>query len=502
MRALLLIALAGCVGPAWATNTNKPMTMSQISARAVEAKYGAADAIWRDVGTSRTVTAAVSPAGSVVLSSVVKAPSPVVGAVIDVAVVRTVPWASVSRAVAKSLPLISTALAIKEIADAIRCREAGGGGAECDAGTAETTTTGDQWRKSSGSPDYTNGPWRTSGAAACADWQAVLAAQPSGNMCGVANSSVTVLSAPSSPGNGSCVLRIVVTSVVSSGSPNYIQSCNTSAGTYDASKPVEGGTGTSTKCPDVVVNGVTLTPVKGPDGKCATNVYAPASEDAVAAKGEAYGDKTKAPQIVGDLNAAGKPIDHPFPTVDPVPDSVVGPRETTSNPDGSTTIKDTSWDLSPTPTGYEWVPRTTTKDYPPGATIPPPGAVTDGTTTTGGAPKDEIITCGLPNTPPCKIDETGTPTTATIPKAEVDAAKDSGLSKITDLGSIQAPAWSWTFSLPTGCTAVTVGPFLSQSVVVDLCQYQSLIHDLAALIWVAFTLWACVGMAGRAFSAG
>jgi len=54
MRALLIVALAGFLAPAWATNTNKPMTLSQIAARQVEAKYGAADAIWRDTPVPET----------------------------------------------------------------------------------------------------------------------------------------------------------------------------------------------------------------------------------------------------------------------------------------------------------------------------------------------------------------------------------------------------------------------------------------------------------------
>jgi len=61
----------------------------------------------------------------------------------------------------------------------------------------------------------------------------------------------------------------------------------------------------------------------------------------------------------------------------------------------------------------------------------------------GSAPEKD--TCGMPNTPPCKIDETGTPTTATdptIPDAPV-ARKDDSLP------------WVWGFTLPSGtCSAL------------------------------------------------
>jgi len=488
MRVLVVVALVGLWGPSWAvTNTSTPAVLSQVSARTVNAIPGTSStwAQWANAGLFPSYGAG-SPLGTVVAQTIQKGPSPMVGEVIDVAVKRSLPWASISRAVAKSLPLISTALAIKEIADAIRCREAVGGAAECDVGTDETMQPAPCWKNDVQLTTCMSSP----SAAAVAIANVIDAAnsgygftnttQPAGaeTSCGTNCRDVNVPYKRVRDSNGQIM-----------GTPDrLIRVINTPTNAL--------------ACPSIIVNGVTLVPVKGPDGKCATNVYQPASEDAVATKAETWGDKTKAPLIVGDLNAAGKPIDHPFPTVDPVPDSVVGPRETTTHPDGSTTIKDTIWDLAPTPTGYGWTPRTVTKDYPPGATIPPPGTVTDGTSTTGSAPKDDPITCGLPNTPACKIDETGTPTTGTISKAEADAAKASALGKITEIGAIQAPAWTWSFSLPTVCSPITVGPFLTQTVTVDLCQYQPMIHDLVALIWAAFTVWACVGMVGRTFATG
>lgn len=482
MRALLFVALAGFLAPSWAQNSNVPLTISQISARQVAAKWSieaAVNQIWSNTAAApRTVSAAVTPAGSVVLSSMYKGPSPIPGQVIDVAVKRTLPWASISRAFAKSLPLISTALALKEIADAIRCREAVGGSGECDLGQNETTQTQVCFTISNGwtQPPAPGACGVTIGAAATA-WT-VWATNQANAKAASPPKSFTVVSCTATQ----CTFNAV----------------QVSSTLHAVATP---STAQVSACPAVALNGGTVYPVKGVDGKCPTYIYVPQTEDQVATKAETWGDKAKAPLVVQDLNNAGKPVDHPFPALDPG-SSVYGPRETTNKPDGTTTTKDTRYDFSPTADGYQWTPTTIVKDWPAGSTPTAPGTVTGGTSTTGTAPKDDPITCGLPNTPACKIDETGTPTSGNISKAEVDASKQSGLDKITSLGQVQAPQWTWSFSLPSNCSAIQVGPFLSQTVTVDLCAYQPMIHDLVSLIWAAFTAWALVGMVGRTFATG
>jgi hypothetical protein len=468
-------------------NTMHDVLMSQSTATRVIGQQRV-DASWRGGAAAERVLYGIpGDAGAVGSKLVHKGLAPA-GEIIDVEVKRILPWKNIARAVAKSLPLISTAVAIKDIADSIRCREAPGGLSECDPGTPEAVSEVLKWSASC----FNNSAVACTGyvhgsrdAAADAAFQQYKAAS-SGSAC-KGNRWEWLGALPSLPSEGRAYR-------VFNQCPGY------ESHAYDG---VVGSQSVSAlSCPPVVVNGVSLVPVKGPDGKCATNIYQPASEDDVATKAETWGDKAKAPLIVGDLYSGGKPIDHAPPELDPVPSSINGPRETTTHPDGSTTVRDTRYDFQPGPARYDWSPVTTTKDYPPGATIPPPGAVTDGTTTTGSAPKEEIITCGLPSTPPCKIDETGTPSSANIPTAQVDAAKGSALGKITELGTVQAPAWTWSFALPTGCQAMTVGPFAGRSVTVDLCAYQSMIHDLASLIWAAFTIWACVGMVGRTFASG
>lgn len=451
------------------------------------------DQAWQAAGSlERQLYGIPGNAGAVSVVDKYKGPSPKVGEIIDVDVKRTLPWSKITKAAAKSLPLISTAVALKEIMDAIRCREAPGGAAECDAGAQETAQYVYKVNKShAGQSGFFVGG---SVAAVCNTAAQGVAASGSGG--GYVWSVVSVTVTPDSEYPYLACSQVVIRKC-NPVAPQGNGACsNESSGPWGVTRDQQ------LACAPIVVNGVTLFPVKGPDGKCPTNIYSPASEDDVATKGETWGDKSKAPQLVGELGQAGKPIEHDPPVSDPVPDSVVGPRETTTHPDGSTTIRDTVWDLVPTADGYGWSPRVVVKDYAPGAVIPPPGEVSGGTSTTGTTPKEEVITCGLPGKPPCKIDETGTPTTGTISKEEVNVAKGEALGKITELGTIQAPAWSWSFALPTGCSAIAVGPFLTRTVTVDLCAYQGLIHDLVALLWASATVWVCVGMVGRAFSAG
>lgn len=452
-------------------DTQQPLTLSQISARNVEAKYGQRSSTWRIGGT----VAAGSTAGSVLVTQALKGPSPLVGQIIDVDVKRTLPWANISRAVARSLPLISTAVAIAEIAEAIRCRESAGGGAECDPGTDELNQTFTVYCLTYGGSTHCNQNRVTTAEG----YIAYANANKAGNVSNIYRSG---------PAANSLSFYAVI--VYAGGGETWNQVF------------LQQQTQTQTGCPQVSTPQGLITVFRGVDGKCPTLVYSPHTEDQVAERAEDFGDKARAVPIANDLLGNGVPIEHPPAVADPVPDSIIGERERTDHPDGSTTVRDTRYELAPTPNGYGWTPSVTTKDYPPGAVIPPPGEVSDGTTTTGTAPNEDPITCGLPNTPPCKIDESGTPSSATIDRAEVDQARGDALGKVADIGAIQAPAWSWSFSLPSSCSPLSVGPFAGRTVVVDLCEYQPMIHDIVALIWAAFTVWACVGMVGRAFSTG
>lgn len=119
-------------------------------------------------------------------------------------------------------------------------------------------------------------------------------------------------------------------------------------------------------------------------------------------------------------------------------------------------------------------------------------------TTTETTDKPPQTTCGLPGSPACKIDETGTATgpadTFTQPKADIDTAKTAAETAIGNAASISAPVWSFTFQLPTGCAPYVTG---IRGVILNVCQYQSTIHGLLSAIWAAATIFCMIGMVGR-----
>lgn len=113
-------------------------------------------------------------------------------------------------------------------------------------------------------------------------------------------------------------------------------------------------------------------------------------------------------------------------------------------------------------------------------------------------PVTDAITCGLPGTPPCKIDEAGTPTDGEKPfekaKTAIDTAKDAAKDGIESATKIEAPAWTFSFQLPTGCAPYVTG---LRGVILNICEWQSTIHDLMSMIWAGSTFFCIAGMVGR-----
>lgn len=147
----------------------------------------------------------------------------------------------------------------------------------------------------------------------------------------------------------------------------------------------------------------------------------------------------------------------------------------TTNPDGTTT---TSVTTTPGTT------VTTTQNLTPSAT-----------------PESETksdVTCGLPGTPICavKVDETATPAAVleNVYSPKLEAPDTSSKSAIAGASLITAPAWSFSFQLPTGCAPYVTG---LRGFIMNVCQFQSTIHDLLSMVWAAATAFGLIGMVGR-----
>lgn len=147
---------------------------------------------------------------------------------------------------------------------------------------------------------------------------------------------------------------------------------------------------------------------------------------------------------------------------------------TTTNPDGTTQT--------------QTITTTTTT----------PGRTETGTYATPKPDAPAPTGCGLPGGPACKIDETGTETTVgttyDAPKAELETAKAAAAASINSATQITAPSWSFSFQLPTGCAPYNTG---IRNVIVNMCTYQSTIHDLMSLVWAAATAFCIIGMVGK-----
>lgn len=185
------------------------------------------------------------------------------------------------------------------------------------------------------------------------------------------------------------------------------------------------------------------------------------------------------------------PLDEPM-SVGPVPDVTISTSTSTDNATPPHTVTTTEKDVG-TDDGQgdvDWTTQTTTDD---------------GTTeTTTDEKKTQLDPCGLPTTPPCKIDEGDTPKTEAL-KTETDAYKDASTARQGELPNVTSPtgkntAWSWSLSFPTTCVPLTVDMrvgSIGQIVTLNPCSFIAVFHELMSMIWAASTLFLVVGMVGR-----
>lgn len=118
------------------------------------------------------------------------------------------------------------------------------------------------------------------------------------------------------------------------------------------------------------------------------------------------------------------------------------------------------------------------------------------TETTDPQEPQEIKVCGLPNTPPCKIDETGTPESApTANQEKIDEYKskmDEQREQIKEAGSGIFDSFNIFFSAPpfAACTPYILPRDMGT---VDPCPVVDGVRAVMAYIWALGALFLCVG---------
>lgn len=123
----------------------------------------------------------------------------------------------------------------------------------------------------------------------------------------------------------------------------------------------------------------------------------------------------------------------------------------------------------------------------------------DGTSSGGGS--------GSNSGEPTPIDEAGMPSGAGAydgATAGVNANRDAAVAGVNSAAGTAGKntSWSFVFAFPTGCSEIPLGAFAPYLSGVNVCAYQDTIHDLMSLIWLAVTVFCCIGMVGRAVGGG
>lgn len=123
------------------------------------------------------------------------------------------------------------------------------------------------------------------------------------------------------------------------------------------------------------------------------------------------------------------------------------------------------------------------------------------TTTTTTPPPPEQKNCGLPSTPPCKIDENGTPTyVAPSDKPITKLIGDDADKTAAVAGSIVDPGFGWFDAPPVAeCTpfawqTATYAFVGSTSGIIDPCPTMVTLRTLMGYFWALFAAFFCFGM--------
>lgn len=408
----------------------------------------------------------------------------VAGGVAEMAIVQTIPFAQVMKMGARALPYVGAAAAAYQIYDAYRIYKdnANVGQLQQDAGQVSTSASGTRCTGRNKPISGSSAPYvfvdNVSRDAACAaiiqqnlDYEAIYypgAAFTGPMACDVGTSGACVR--PSYlPGFGAY-------NIGSDYAPRTITVCPATTDALDPSRSRVAGS-----APNI-------------DGKCPTGLYTGVPFDTAGATvaGQSTVDKNKAAAIAKEALGVGvsaSPLASPTasPTPSPVsgtelapvvkgPATVAGPTTTTTTtPTGGTSTTTT------TTTNYNITYAGDTYNYTTSKTESSPTA-----TTTTSAPAPEVKVCGVPGSPACKIDETGTPSTMdkTAAEAALAAAQAARVSDINGSAGKDALPWQWPFALPVGaCSAFHFDTVRLGAWTIDPCSSSNVALWRSLLAW-------------------
>lgn len=388
----------------------------------------------------------------------------------DMFVQRTMTWGNLMRGGARALPYIAVGVTLYEIFNAVRCQYRTNGGTApgiaCDEGVAPVPGGTQYYWVNVNNGFIGTGP-------AVMDNALMELNQPGGETgCGFTSQPAFPTVNP--PAYWDWSVRCFYWN-------------GQLSDTYTIARAYLHSQGPALTCP----NGGTI----GRDGRCPTGNYVATDPDVAADRAALHAtdaEKALAPEIAPAIT----PYVDLAPWAEPAAQPLTGPASvaesptttTTTNPQGQTSTTTTQVTNNITYQGDSYTYTTNNTQ------VNPDGS----TSTTTGAP--EIETCGLPGTPACRIDETGTPAAPPDTSAQDgDAIVRDTREAVTNPDTFfpQLPPINWTFALPSGCSVIPTPAFSPALDSVDICQFQPMFHDLMGVVWVLGGLFGAIRLFWR-----
>ena len=205
------------------------------------------------------------------------------------------------------------------------------------------------------------------------------------------------------------------------------------------------------------------------------------------------------PQTDTKTKVVGIPEGVPFQVGDPVTKNTTRVRPDGMTEEISETTSTTATAIGNSIQTQQQTSTTTTVRDATGAVVSTSTATTVQDKTATTAADGEDLECGLPGTPPCKIDETDTPEP---PDPDEDGWKQlfAPLQEcIDDLEAClpELPEINLTFSFPSHCGSIPTPGFAPYFTSINICQYQGMFHDLMSMLWAAAGVFGAMSIVGR-----